>query len=62
MTTSSSSPTSIDSLTVQGKEAYAIGLQAFVYGYPMIVNERARSGMTATMEVDGIRFKAPRGI
>jgi len=46
----------------QENEAYAIGLTAFIYGYPMIVSEAARTGMTATAKIDGVRFKAPRGI
>lgn len=51
-----------DAPSAQEQEAYAIGLQAYVYGFPMIVNETARTGMTATMEIDGVRFKAPRGV
>ena len=46
----------------QEQEAYSIGMQAYIYGFPMIVTEKARLGMTATTEVDGVRFKAPQGV
>lgn len=46
----------------QEQEAYSIGMQAFIYGYPMIVAEKSHLGMTTTTTVDGIRFKAPQGV
>ena len=35
-----------DAMSPAEKETYAIGVQAFIYGYPMIVAEKSHLGMT----------------
>ena len=51
-----------DDMSRQAIDAYSIGVQAYIYGFPMIAAERARLGMTAVTEVDGVSGKAPQGI
>ncbi|TPW28262.1 DUF1254 domain-containing protein [Martelella alba] len=51
-----------DAPSPEEQEAYSIGMQAFIYGYPMIVMEKSHLGMTATKTVDSSRFMAPQGV
>ena len=48
--------------TPEEQEAYAVGMLAYIYGYPMIVMEKSHLGMTATKTVDPTRFLAPQGV
>jgi len=44
------------------ENAYALGIAAYIWGYPVVVNEHSRQMMTSVSEPDTIYLKAPTNV